>query len=105
MLGVVHESGNGRLCCKTLFGSLKTNFPGCGRGDRIIVCGPQQLVMNSPATSVARLRAIVAWLLSSRENRCKAILEFATLSATTGHLGRHRMRDRSLYEFSRIAGE
>jgi hypothetical protein len=37
MLGVVHESGNGRLCCKTLFGSLKTNFPGCGRGDRIIV--------------------------------------------------------------------
>src|SRR6267378_2598899 len=73
MLGVVHESGNGRLCCKTLFGSLKTNFPGCGRGDRIIVCGPQQLVMNSPATSVARLRAIVAWLLSSRENRRKAI--------------------------------
>src|ERR1700730_9099058 len=26
-------------CCKTLFGSLKTNFPGCGRGDRIIVRG------------------------------------------------------------------
>jgi len=35
----VHESGIGRLCCKTLFGSLKTNFPGCGRGDRIIVWG------------------------------------------------------------------
>ena len=24
---------------KTLFGSLKTNFPGCGRGERIIVWG------------------------------------------------------------------
>src|ERR1700682_4400753 len=28
-----------RLCCKTLFGSLKTNFPGCGRSERIIVWG------------------------------------------------------------------
>src|ERR1700676_1841881 len=28
-----------RYCCKTLFGPLKTNFPGCGRGDRIIVWG------------------------------------------------------------------
>jgi hypothetical protein len=28
-----------RLCCKTLFGPLKTNFPACGRGDRIIVRG------------------------------------------------------------------
>jgi hypothetical protein len=26
-------------CCKTLFGSLKTNFPGYGRGDRMIVWG------------------------------------------------------------------
>ena len=24
---------------KTLFGSMKTNFPGCGRGERIIVLG------------------------------------------------------------------
>ena len=29
----------GRLCCKTLFGSLKTKFPGCGRSERIIVWG------------------------------------------------------------------
>lgn len=29
----------GRYCCKTLFGSLKTNFAGCGRGDRLIVRG------------------------------------------------------------------
>jgi hypothetical protein len=28
-----------RLCCKTLFGPLKTNFPDCGRGDRTIVRG------------------------------------------------------------------
>jgi hypothetical protein len=28
-----------RLCCKALFGSLKTNFLGCGRGDRIIMWG------------------------------------------------------------------
>jgi hypothetical protein len=32
-------SAVGRLCCKTLFGSLKTNFLGCGRGDRIIMWG------------------------------------------------------------------
>src|ERR1035438_4080224 len=36
--------------------------------------------MNSPATSVARLRtnrsAIVVWLLISRKNRCKPFLEF-----------------------------
>src|SRR5271156_221355 len=29
----------GRLCCKTLFGSLTTIFPGCGRGDRILMWG------------------------------------------------------------------
>src|SRR5271156_272572 len=29
----------GRLCCKTLFGSLTTIFPGCGRGDRIWTWG------------------------------------------------------------------
>jgi hypothetical protein len=28
-----------RLCCKTLFGSLKTNFPSRGCGDRIIMWG------------------------------------------------------------------
>src|ERR1700682_5961261 len=33
------KSAFDRLCCKTLFGPLKTNFPGCGRGDRIIVWG------------------------------------------------------------------
>jgi hypothetical protein len=27
------------LCCKTLFGSPKTNFPGCRHGDRTIVRG------------------------------------------------------------------
>src|ERR1700682_294942 len=76
-----HKSEKCRFCCKTLFGSLKTNFPGCRRGERIIVWGgPQELVMNSPATSVARWRthrsAIVALLLFSRKNRSKPFLEF-----------------------------
>jgi hypothetical protein len=30
---------SGGLCCKTLFGSLQTNFPGCGRGDRKTIWG------------------------------------------------------------------
>jgi len=46
--------------------------------------------MNSPATSVARLRthrsAIVAWLLFSRKNRCKPFLEFCnTIPSKNGH--------------------
>ena len=28
-----------QIVLQTLFGPLKTNFPGCGRGDRIIVWG------------------------------------------------------------------
>jgi len=46
--------------------------------------GPQQLVMNSPATSVARLRThrsgIIARLLFSRKNRWKPFLEFCKIS-------------------------
>jgi len=48
--------------------------------------GPQQLVMNSPATSVARLRthrsAIIASFLFSRKNRCKPFLEFCNTIRT-----------------------
>jgi hypothetical protein len=50
---------------------------------------PEQLAINSPATSVARLRthrsAIVAWLLFSRKNRCSHFWSFATQSLNNGH--------------------
>jgi hypothetical protein len=37
-------SASSEIYCKTLLGSLKTNFPGCGRGDRIIVPGFQNSI-------------------------------------------------------------
>jgi hypothetical protein len=39
LFSAVHESVVGRFCCKSLFVSPITNFPGCRRGDRILMWG------------------------------------------------------------------
>ena len=46
----------GRYCCKSLFASLSTNFPGRGCGSRKTVWGLHHCELNSQATLVTLLR-------------------------------------------------
>src|SRR4249919_3698918 len=39
LFAAAHESGHGRLCCKSLFAPLITNFSSCRRGFRVNMWG------------------------------------------------------------------
>src|ERR1700730_3756310 len=72
---------------KLFFGSPKTNFPGCRRGDRIIAWGTtaisDELAGNFGSALENTSSVIVAWLPFSRKNRCKPFLEFCNTKPTS----------------------
>jgi hypothetical protein len=66
-------SASCRYCCKTLFGSLKTNFLGCGRSHRIIVWG-------TTATSDKLTRNFGTALEDTSIGDCRLVALFAEKS-------------------------